>query len=107
MLKEEGVSDREPYAANSDMEGSGQASASRRNDFETFVVELHAPNKVVSLFKTHKDGGNPEYKMEGSDMDEEEMKRFVSNWKAIVAQEAVGFSENEAEDSLKSTVESF
>ena len=100
MLKEEGIS----YY---DMEGSGQASSSTRKDFETFVVELHAANKVVSLFKTLKDGENPEYRMEGPDMDQEEMKQFVRNWKAIVAQEAVGFFENEAEDSLKSTVESF
>ena len=108
MLKEEGISDdREPYAVNSDMEGSGQASSSTRKDFETFVVELHAANKVVSLFKTLKDGENPEYRMEGPDMDQEEMNQFVRNWKTIVAQEAVGFFENEAEDSLKSTVESF
>ena len=38
-------------------------------------------------------------------MNNEEMKQFVSNWKAIVAQEAVGYFEND--DSLKSTVESF
>ena len=38
-------------------------------------------------------------------MDDEEMKQFVSNWKAIVAQEAVGYFEND--DSQKSTVESF
>ena len=38
-------------------------------------------------------------------MEEEEMKQFVLNWKAIVAQEAVGFIQNE--DSLNSTVESF
>ena len=65
--------------------------------FEKFVVELHAANKVVCLSKNLRDGENPEYKMESPDMDDGEMKQFDSNWKAIVAQEAVGYFENFAE----------
>ena len=109
MLKEEGIHEQEPNVESSEngapKEGSEQSSSFAKKVFEKFVVELHAANKVVCLSKTQKEGGNPEYNMEGPGMNDEEMKQFVRNWKAIVAQEAVGFFEND--DSLKSTVESF
>ena len=109
MLKEEGINEQEPNVESSEngapKEGSEQSSSFAKKVFEKFVVELHAANKVVCLSKTQKEGGNPEYNMEGPGMNDEEMKQFVSNWKAIVAQEAVGYFEND--DSLKSTVESF
>ena len=109
MLKEDYIREQEPFVVSSDKgapkERSEQSSGSSKKEFEKFVVELHAANKVVCLSKTLEDGKDPEYKMEGPGMNDEEMKQFVRNWKAIVAQEAVGFFEND--DSLKSTVESF
>ena len=109
MLKEEGINEQEPNLESSEngalKKGSSSSSSFAKKVFEKFVVELHAANKVVCLSKTQKEGGNPEYNMEGPGMNNEEMKQFVSNWKAIVAQEAVGYFEND--DSLKSTVESF
>ena len=109
MLKEEGIHEQEPNVESSEngapKEGSEQSSTFAKKVFEKFVVELHSANKVVCLSNCEKEGGNPEYNMEGPGMNDEEMKQFVRNWKAIVAQEAVGFFEND--DSLKSTVESF
>ena len=106
MLKEEGIGEpAEPKEELAEEEQDSGPDNAAIEEFETFVVELHAAHKVVYLSKTVEDGKSPEYKMEGPGMEDEEMKQFVHNWKAIVAQEVVGFSQNE--DSLNSTVESF
>ena len=69
-------------------------------------VDLKAGDRKVTLSKTMTNDGPPDYKMEGEGMDNDEMKQFVMNWKAVVLREVAGFMEDPG-DSIETTIESF
>ena len=54
----------------------------------SYIIQLQAANRIVTLTKKVRNGGEPEFSMEGPGMTEAEQLEFVKNWVTVVYGEA-------------------